>query len=96
MQPENLHAVLPQYAANKHWELVHLAQFVADILLLVAFLAVYRSIVRGVSAALARVGMAVALVAEAIYSVVFSFKMYKVVLRNDSQLTTIARSDQAF
>jgi hypothetical protein len=69
MQPQNLQAVLPEYAANQHWELVHLAQFVADVLLLIGFLALYRAIKEGVSLTLARVGMAVALVAEAVYGV---------------------------
>jgi hypothetical protein len=65
--PEDLPSVLPQYAANTHWELVHLVQFGADVLMLIAFLALYRSIVKGVGFTFARIGMAVALVAEAIY-----------------------------
>ena len=70
MQPENLQVVLPQYAANEHWELVHFVQFVADMLLLVGFVALYRSITAvttGVSAIFARLGIIVAVVAEAIY-----------------------------
>jgi len=37
--PEDLQSVLPQYAANTHWELVHLVQFGADVLTLIGFLA---------------------------------------------------------
>jgi hypothetical protein len=68
--PENLEIVLPQYAANDAWELVHLAQFVADVLVLVGFVALYRSITasaEGVSATLARLAIVVAIVAEGIY-----------------------------
>lgn len=68
-EPNNLLATLPQYAANAHWELVHLGQFVADILLLVGFIALYRSITEGVSATLARLAIIVAVVAEGIYGV---------------------------
>jgi hypothetical protein len=68
-EPNNLQATLPHYAANNYWELVHFGQFVADILLLVAFIALYRSITEGVSATLARLGIIVAVVAEAIYGV---------------------------
>lgn len=71
-QPNDLQATLPEYAANNVWELVHLVQFVADVFLLVGFFALYRSIAAtrgGVSAALARLGIVVAVVAEAIYGV---------------------------
>ena len=71
-QPNDLQATLPEYAANDAWELVHLVQFVADIFLLVGFFALYRSIAatgEGVSAALARLGIIVAVVAEGIYGV---------------------------
>ena len=70
-QPWDLEATLPLYAANRWWELVHLGQFVADILLLVGFFALYRSaiIAEGMSATMARLGMIVAVVAEAIYGV---------------------------
>jgi hypothetical protein len=71
-QPNDLQATLPEYAANNAWELVHLVQFVADIFLLVGFFALYRSIAatsEGVSAALARLGIIVAVVAEGIYGV---------------------------
>src|SRR5215212_3149018 len=70
--PENLEIVLPQYAANDAWELVHLAQFVADVLVLVGFFALYRSIIAstdGFTATLARLAMVVAIVAEGIYGV---------------------------
>jgi len=69
--PEDLAATLPVYAAN--WEVVHLAQFVGDALLLVGFLALYRSIVAGAgtgaSAALARMGFVIAVVAEGVYAI---------------------------
>ena len=68
-EPNNLQSTLPHYAANNYWELVHLGQFVADILLLVGFIALYRSITEGVSATLARLGIIVAVVAEGIYGV---------------------------
>jgi hypothetical protein len=68
-QPDNLRVALPHYAANDLWELVHLGQFVADVLLLVGFIALYRSITDGVSATLARLGIIVAVVAEGIYAV---------------------------
>src|SRR5215212_3563051 len=70
--PENLEIVLPQYAANDAWELVHLAQFVADVLVLVGFFALYRSIIAstdGWSASLARLAIVVAIAAEGIYGV---------------------------
>jgi hypothetical protein len=71
--PENLAATLPVYAANANWEVVHLAQFVGDALLLVGFLALYRSIIAvagtGASAALARMGFVIAVVAEGVYAV---------------------------
>src|SRR5690349_6103033 len=71
-QPNDLQATLPEYAANDVWELVHLVQFVADVSVLVGFFALYRSIAatgEGVSAALARLGIVVAVVAEGIYGV---------------------------
>jgi hypothetical protein len=71
-QPWDLEATLPLYAANRWWEVVHLGQFVADVLLLVGFFALYRSIAtvaEGMSATMARLGMIVAVVAEAIYGV---------------------------
>jgi len=68
-QPNDLQATLPHYAVNNYWELVHLGQFVADVLILVAFVAVYRSLTEGISATLARLGIIVAVVAEAIYGV---------------------------
>lgn len=71
--PEDLAATLPAYAANANWEVVHLAQFVGDALLLVGFLALYRSIIAGAgtgaSAALARMGFVIAVVAEGVYAI---------------------------
>ena len=53
--------------------MVHLAQFVGDALLVVGFLALYRSIIAGAStgasAALARMGFVIAVVAEGVYAV---------------------------
>src|SRR6266511_4033275 len=63
--PEDLAAVLPQFAANDAWILIHLVQFGADVLLLVGFVALYRSIITsttGVSAGLARLGIVLAAV----------------------------------
>jgi hypothetical protein len=71
-QPWDLQATLPLYAANRWWELVHLAQFVAELLLLVGFFALYRSIAattEGVRNALAQLGIIVAVVAVGIYGV---------------------------
>jgi hypothetical protein len=71
-QPWDLEATLPLYAANRWWGLVHLSQFVADVLLLFGFFALYRSLAttaEGLSTAMARLGMILAVVAEAIYGV---------------------------
>ena len=71
--PEDLQAVLPQIAANDYWVVVHLAQFVGDVLVLVGFVALFRSITQGASVgasgALARMGIVVAVVAESVYAV---------------------------
>jgi hypothetical protein len=71
--PEDLQAVLPQIAANDYWVVVHLAQFVGDVLMLFGFVALYRSIIEGASTgaspALARMGIVVAVVAEGVYAV---------------------------
>lgn len=71
--PEDLQAVLPQIAANDYWVVVHLAQFVGDVLLLVGFVALYRSITQGGSAgasgALALMGIVVAVVSEGVYAI---------------------------
>jgi len=45
--PDVLRAVLPRIAANDYWMVVHLAQFVGNVLLLVGFVALYRSITQG-------------------------------------------------
>jgi hypothetical protein len=68
--PENLQAIMPEIAANPYWEIVHHVEFVCDVMVLVGFYAVYRSIVvstTGMSATLARLGIVVAVVAEGIY-----------------------------
>src|SRR3954471_6801799 len=60
--PDDLQATLPEYAANGAWEVVHLAQFVADVLLLIGYFALYRSLVipvTGASVALARLAIVV-------------------------------------
>ena len=71
--PDDLRAVLPRVAANDYWVAVHLAQFVGDVLVLVGLVALYRSITQGASAgasaALARMGIVVALVAEGVYAI---------------------------
>lgn len=71
--PEDLQAILPQIAANDYWVVVHLAQFVGDVLMLFGFVALYRSIIEGASTgaspALARMGIVVAVVAEGVYAV---------------------------
>jgi hypothetical protein len=71
--PEDLQAILPQIAANDYWVVVHLAQFVGDVLMLFGFVALYRSIIEGASTgaspALARMGIIVAVVAEGVYAV---------------------------
>jgi hypothetical protein len=71
--PDDLRAVLPQIAANDSWAVVHLAQFVGDVLVLFGFVALYRSITQGAStgasAALARMGIVVAVVAEGVYAI---------------------------
>ena len=67
--PGNLSATLPVYAANRIWELVHIAQFVGYLLLLLGLLAVYRSMHDGRSGTIARIGFVTAVVATAIFGV---------------------------
>jgi len=71
--PEDFQAVLPQIAANDYWVVVHFAQFVGGVLMLVGYVALYRSITQGasvgVSGALARMGIVVAVVAEGVYAI---------------------------
>ena len=67
--PGNLSATLPVYAANRIWELVHIAQFVGYLLLLLGLLAVYRSMHDGRSGTIARIGFVTAVVATAIFAV---------------------------
>lgn len=70
---DDLRVVLPQIAANDYWVVVHLAQFVGDVLVLFGLIALYRSITQGASAgasgALARMGIVVAVVAEGVYAI---------------------------
>jgi len=67
--PGNLSATLPVYAANRIWELVHIAQFLGYLLLLLGLLAVYRSMHDGRSGTIARIGFVTAVVATAIFGV---------------------------
>ena len=66
--PSDLEAALPEYAANKYWELVHLSQFLGDLLVLFGFIALYRSMTEAASASFARLGVVVVIVAEAVYA----------------------------
>ena len=67
--PAGLEATLPEYAANTNWEVVHIGQFLGYALVLVGLVALYRSIMEGRGAALARLGYVTAVVATAIYAV---------------------------
>jgi hypothetical protein len=67
--PADLEATLPEYAANTNWEVVHIGQFLGYALVLVGLVALYRSIMEGRGAALARLGYVSAVVATAIYAV---------------------------
>jgi hypothetical protein len=66
--PSDLEAALPEYAANKYWELVHLSQFLGELLVLFGLAALCRSMRETGSANFARLGMIVAIVAQAIYA----------------------------
>jgi len=67
--PADLEAVLPEYAANANWEVVHTGQFLGYALVLVGLVALHRSIAEGRGAALARLGYVTAVVATTIYAV---------------------------
>ena len=67
--PSDLEAVLPEYAANANWEVVHIGQFLGYALVLISLVALHRSIAEGHGAALARLGYVIAVVATAIYAV---------------------------
>ncbi len=67
--PADLEAVLPEYAANPNWEVVHIGQLLGYVLVLVGLIALQRSIKEGRGAALARLGYVSAVVATAIYAV---------------------------
>ena len=67
--PADLEAVLPEYAANANWEVVHIGQFLGYVLVLVGLVALHRSIAEGRGAVLARLGYVSAVVATAIYAV---------------------------
>ena len=67
--PDDLEAVLPEYAANANWEVVHTGQFLGYALVLVGLVALHRSIAEGRGAALARLGYVTAVVATTIYAV---------------------------
>ena len=67
--PANLGTVLPEYAANANWEVVHIGQFLGFALVLVVLVALQHSIAEGRGAALARLGYVTAAVATALYAV---------------------------
>ena len=67
--PANLGTVLPEYAANANWEVVHIGQFLGFALVLVVLVALQHSIAEGRGAALARLGYVTAVVATALYAV---------------------------
>src|SRR2546423_1435705 len=67
-EPGDLAATLPVYAANRSRGLVHLGQFLCDLLLLVGLVALYQSINEGLAATVARLGIIVAVVAEGVYA----------------------------
>ena len=66
--PADLEAVLPEYAANANWEVLHIGQFLGYVLVLVGLVALHRSIAEGRGAALAGLGYVTAVVATAIYA----------------------------
>ena len=66
--PANLGAILPEYAANANWEIVHIGQFLGFALVLVVLVALQHSIAEGRGAALARLGYVTAVVATATYA----------------------------
>lgn len=67
--PDDLEIVLPQYAVNANWEVVHVGQFLGYALVFVALVALYRSIAEGRGAELARLGYVTAILATAIFAV---------------------------
>src|SRR5215216_1214852 len=67
--PDDLEIVLPQYAVNANWEVVHIGQFLGYTLVFVALVALYRSIAEGRGAELARLGYVTAILATAIFAV---------------------------
>lgn len=61
--------VLPEYAVNANWEVVHIGQLLGYILVLVGLIALQRSITEGRGAALARLGYVTVVVATAVYAI---------------------------
>jgi hypothetical protein len=67
--PADLEVVLPEYAANANWEIVHIGQFLGYTLVLVSLVALHRSITEGRGAALAQLGYVTVVIATAVYAV---------------------------
>ena len=67
--PADLEVVLPEYAANANWEVVHIGQFLGYALVLVSLVALHHSITEGQGVALARLGYVTAVIATAVYAV---------------------------
>ncbi len=61
-QPDDLVATLPQYATNGNWIVVHLGQFLGQLLVVGGLVGLYRSITLGPGAALAQLGFVAAVI----------------------------------
>ena len=68
-QPHDLVVTLPQYATNSKWIVVHLGQFLGQLLVVGGLVGLNRSITLGSGAALAKLGLVVAVVAISVYAV---------------------------
>ena len=67
-QPHDLVVTLPQYATNANWIVVHLGQFLGQLLVVGGLVGLYRSITLGPGAALAQLGFVAAVVAISVYA----------------------------
>ena len=67
-QPHDLVVTLPQYAANANWIVVHLGQFLGQLLVVGGLVGLYRSITLEPGAALAQLGFVAAVVAISVYA----------------------------
>lgn len=65
--PANLAVSLPQYAANGNWVVAHILQFLGFLLILGGLVGLHRSIPAEPGVALARLGLATALVAVGVF-----------------------------